>query len=82
MPDTLITRRDGVTTVTFNRPEKKNALTSDNWAALDQVLREVAVNPADRALVLTGSGGAFRPVPTFRAVWGRLPMTLHRRPAL
>jgi 2-(1,2-epoxy-1,2-dihydrophenyl)acetyl-CoA isomerase len=59
MADTLIERRDGVVTVTFNRPHKRNALSAANWADLEQVTREVARNPADRALVLTGSGGAF-----------------------
>lgn len=59
MSDTLIDRADGLVTVTFNRPEKKNALTAGNWADLDRVLREVARNPEDRALVLTGAGGCF-----------------------
>ena len=58
-PATLIERRDGLVTVTFNRPEKKNALNADNWNALDQVLVEVAANPDDRALLLTGAGGDF-----------------------
>ena len=49
MPDTLIERRDGVVTVTFNRPHKRNALNAANWADLEQVTREVTRNPADRA---------------------------------
>jgi 2-(1,2-epoxy-1,2-dihydrophenyl)acetyl-CoA isomerase len=56
---TLVERRDGLVIVTFNRPEKKNALNAANWAALDQVLTEMANNPADRALLLTGAGGNF-----------------------
>ena len=59
MTDTLIDRADGVVTVTFNRPRKKNAINARNWADLDAVLREVAVSPADRALVLTGAGDTF-----------------------
>lgn len=59
MADTLIDRADGIVTVTFNRPEKKNALTNANWHDLDAVLREAERSPADRALVLTGAGGAF-----------------------
>ena len=46
-------------TVTFNRPERKNALDAGCWHALDAVLAEVATNPADRALLLTGAGGNF-----------------------
>ncbi|MCX4096770.1 enoyl-CoA hydratase/isomerase family protein [Nocardia sp. alder85J] len=59
MSDTLIERFDGVVKVTFNRPEKKNALNANNWRDLEHVLDEVSKNPADRALVLTGAGGAF-----------------------
>ena len=59
MSDTLIDRADGVVTVTFNRPARKNALNAANWADLDRVVREVARNPGDRALVLTGAGDDF-----------------------
>jgi 2-(1,2-epoxy-1,2-dihydrophenyl)acetyl-CoA isomerase len=37
-------RSDGLVTVTFNRPHRKNALNAANWADLDAVLREVAWN--------------------------------------
>jgi 2-(1,2-epoxy-1,2-dihydrophenyl)acetyl-CoA isomerase len=56
---TLVERKDGLVTVTFNRPDKKNALNADNWQALDAVLQEMTNNPQDRALLLTGSGGNF-----------------------
>ncbi|KPM55934.1 enoyl-CoA hydratase [Frankia sp. CcI49] len=59
MDSTLVERKDGLVTVTFNRPERKNALDAASWAALDQVLTEVAGNPEDRALLLTGAGGNF-----------------------
>ena len=59
MADTLISRSDGLVTITFNRPHKKNALTAANWSDLDRAVREVARNPADRALILTGAGGCF-----------------------
>jgi len=57
--DTLIDRADGVVRVTFNRPHRKNALNAANWADLDRIVREVARNPSDRALVLTGAGDDF-----------------------
>jgi 2-(1,2-epoxy-1,2-dihydrophenyl)acetyl-CoA isomerase len=57
--ETLIERSDGLVTVTFNRPNQKNAVNAANWADLDAVLREVARNPGDRALLLTGAGGNF-----------------------
>jgi 2-(1,2-epoxy-1,2-dihydrophenyl)acetyl-CoA isomerase len=59
MADTLVDRKDGLVTLTFNRPDKKNAINAPIWADLDQVLREVAANPEDRALVLRGAGGNF-----------------------
>ncbi len=59
MSETLIERRDGIVTVTFNRPEKKNALTGANWADLDRVTSEVFANPEDRVLVLKGAGDDF-----------------------
>jgi 2-(1,2-epoxy-1,2-dihydrophenyl)acetyl-CoA isomerase len=59
MSETLVERSDGVVMVTFNRPRKKNALNAASWAELDAVLREVARNPRDRALLLTGADGNF-----------------------
>ena len=59
MNETLVERSGGLVTVTFNRPHKKNALNAVNWADLAEVLREVAANPRDRALLLTGADGNF-----------------------
>ena len=59
MSETLVERSEGLVTVTFNRPHKKNALNAGNWADLDKVLREVARNSGDRALLLTGADGNF-----------------------
>jgi 2-(1,2-epoxy-1,2-dihydrophenyl)acetyl-CoA isomerase len=55
----LLTRDAGVATITLNRPELKNALTPEHFALLSERFEEVAANPEDRVLVLTGSGGAF-----------------------
>lgn len=54
-----IDRTDGLVTITFNRPERKNALNADCWNQLDRALEEIAYNPEDRAVMLTGSGGNF-----------------------
>jgi 2-(1,2-epoxy-1,2-dihydrophenyl)acetyl-CoA isomerase len=56
---TLVDREDGLVIVTLNRPHKKNALTADNWQDLDDIFTEVELNPADRALLLTGAGDNF-----------------------
>lgn len=59
MADAFVERKDGLVTLTFSRPEKKNAINAEIWGELDRVLREVAANPDDRALVLRGAGGNF-----------------------
>jgi 2-(1,2-epoxy-1,2-dihydrophenyl)acetyl-CoA isomerase len=52
-------RDRGLVTLTFNRPEKKNALNRQSWDELDAALTEIAANPDDRAVMLTGAGGNF-----------------------
>lgn len=49
----------GIVTLTFDRQEKKNALTSAMYAALAQHLAEAEQDPGVRVLVLTGAGGNF-----------------------
>jgi 2-(1,2-epoxy-1,2-dihydrophenyl)acetyl-CoA isomerase len=60
MTDQLIeTFADGVATLTMNRPEARNALTSEMQAALAEAVPRLAADPAVRVVVLTGAGGAF-----------------------
>jgi hypothetical protein len=54
-----VERRDGLVTLTLDRPEKKNAVNAAMWSELDRALVEVAKDPNDRALILTGAGGNF-----------------------
>lgn len=54
-----VERAAGLVTITLNRPEKKNAIDSQTWIELDRELAEVAADPNDRALILTGAGGNF-----------------------
>jgi 2-(1,2-epoxy-1,2-dihydrophenyl)acetyl-CoA isomerase len=54
-----VERRDGLVEITLDRPEKKNALSGQSWLELGRAFAEVAANPSDRALILTGSGGNF-----------------------
>ncbi|OXM64338.1 MULTISPECIES: enoyl-CoA hydratase/isomerase family protein [Amycolatopsis] len=52
--------RDGeVATLTFARPEKKNAITHDMWAAIPDAVAAVEADPALKVLVLTGAGPDF-----------------------
>ncbi len=50
---------NGVMTLRFNRPEKKNALTAEMYAALAAGCRAAEMDAAVRVVVLTGSGDAF-----------------------
>jgi len=54
-----VERREGLVTITLDRPEKKNALNADAWNELERAFEEIAVDPNDRALILTGAGGNF-----------------------
>ena len=56
MSQILVERRDGVATVTLNRPEKRNALSPEMIVRLAQFWREVAQEDAIRAIVVTGAG--------------------------
>ena len=60
MPDVLlIDDRDGVRTLTLNRPDRKNALDAQLWVELADALRATKRDRDVRALVITGAGGAF-----------------------
>lgn len=50
---------DRVGTITLNRPQKKNPLTFESYAALRDLFRELARESAVKAVVLTGAGGNF-----------------------
>ncbi|GAA2775151.1 enoyl-CoA hydratase family protein [Saccharopolyspora taberi] len=52
-------RADGVATVTFDRPDKLNALTFDAYADLRDLLTELPHRGDTRVLVLRGQGRAF-----------------------
>lgn len=51
--------KDGVATVTFNRPEVYNALNDGLTNEFQKVLKEIAKDDAARVMVLTGEGKAF-----------------------
>jgi len=55
----LVDLRDGVATITLNRPDAMNSLEVATKEALLAAVRSVAEDPAARCVVLTGSGRAF-----------------------
>lgn len=52
-------KKDGIATVTLNRPEKLNALSDEMYAKLHEYWLELAGDDATRAVILTGAGRAF-----------------------
>lgn len=49
----------GILTLTLNRPEKLNALSTDVLSALNELFFQAKSNPKVKALLLTGNGKAF-----------------------
>ncbi len=59
METLIVERKDGVVTVTMNRPERKNAANGRMLVELREVFESIEDNPDDRVMILTGAGGAF-----------------------
>jgi 2-(1,2-epoxy-1,2-dihydrophenyl)acetyl-CoA isomerase len=59
MSDLIEIVEDGVATLTFNRPERMNALSTPIMEGLLHGLPRLAGDPAVRVIVLTGAGRAF-----------------------
>ena len=60
MTQDLIERIDGgIATLTMNRPEARNAFTREMMDAMSAALPRLALDPAVRLVVVTGTGNAF-----------------------
>ena len=57
--EVLSSVRDGIATVTLNRPDKRNAMNSALLAALRAAFDALEVNPEVRVVVVRGAGPAF-----------------------
>ena len=55
----LSENRDGVLVITFNRPQKKNAINNAMWAGLRDAFHAAAGDPAVRCVLLCGAGENF-----------------------
>src|ERR1700736_2747306 len=47
---------DGVGVITFNNPDKRNAMSLDMWEGFGHALTELRDDPEVRVVVLTGAG--------------------------
>ena len=83
MTDQLLeTFEDGIATLTMNRPEARNALTSELLDALAVAVPRLALDPKVRVVVLTGAGGdvkGFVAQPTGAAAEGAPPFSMEQR---
>ena len=56
--DKLLARKEaGVGIVTFNNPDRHNAVSLDMWQACTRILEQFAADDEVRVVVLTGAGG-------------------------
>lgn len=55
----LVSLNEGVATITLNRPDALNSFTVELKETLLEVVRQVAADPAARAVVITGAGRGF-----------------------
>jgi enoyl-CoA hydratase len=52
----LASKQDGIGLVTFNQPEKHNAISVEMWQGLGEILDEFAADDSVRTVILTGAG--------------------------
>jgi enoyl-CoA hydratase/carnithine racemase len=57
--DILVERANGVLTVAFNRPDKKNAITAAMYQTMADALVQAQTDPEVRAILIRGSVGIF-----------------------
>ncbi len=57
--DILVSLKDGIATVTLNRPQKRNALSLAMWRRLAELFNNLRAEPGVRTVILTGAGGNF-----------------------
>ena len=58
MTDKMLSRKEGrVGIMTFNNPEKHNAVSFEMWTAVEAILDDFVRDPEVRVVVLTGAGG-------------------------
>ena len=76
--DILVSTQDGISTVTFNRPRQRNAISYHGWLELRRIAMDLDRDPDVRVVMFTGAGdAAFSAEPTSRT--SRTTATTPRR---
>ncbi len=70
MTDLLVDVANHVMTVTFNRPQRKNAMTLAMFARMDDAWKQAAEDDDIRAIIITGADGNFSSGMDLRAMAG------------
>ncbi len=53
----LARKADGIGWMTFNNPERHNAVSMEMWQAAERILTDFSADPALRVVIVTGAGG-------------------------
>jgi trans-feruloyl-CoA hydratase/vanillin synthase len=76
-----VTKEDGITWITLNRPEKRNAMSPQLHQEMDDALDDLAVDADTNVLVVTGAGEAFcagQDLALFFRAGGKDPAKMYR----
>ena len=52
----IVDQKDGIATVTFNRPKQRNAISYHGWLELQRIAQELELDAGVRVVVFTGAG--------------------------
>lgn len=66
-PPVLVDRTDSVLEITLNRPHNRNSMTPEMLPAFGAAIREAAVDPDARCVIITGTGESFCAGADFRS---------------
>lgn len=56
-PNIIGEKSDRIALLTFNNPDRRNAVSLDMWSAIDALLQEFENDPSVRVVVMRGAGG-------------------------
>jgi enoyl-CoA hydratase len=74
----LLDKSEGIATLTFNRPEKLNAMNQEMAGELRVALDEISQDAAIRVLIFKGQGRAFMAGADVHTFLGATPLTIRR----